>query len=47
MVRNFLLLNRQEHVLEKTISIEVGQTENGWRAIAWLDSGKDLSLGVE
>ncbi len=45
VVRKCLLLSKQEHVLEQTISIEVGQSEEDWRAIVWLDSGKDLSLG--
>lgn len=47
VVRKCLLLSKQERVLEQTISIDVGQSEKGWRAIVWLDSGKDLSLGIE
>lgn len=47
VVRKCLLLSKQEHVLEQTISIEVSRSEDAWRAIVWLDSGRDLALGVE
>lgn len=43
VVRQCLILSKQEYVLEQTVSIEVGRYTDGWRAMVWLDSGKDLS----
>ena len=47
VVRNCLLLSKQEYVLEQAVSIEVGPPGENWRAVVWLDSGKDLSQSVE
>jgi len=46
VVRKRLLLSKQEYVLEQTVSIEVGPPGDNWRAIIWLDSGRDLSQSV-
>jgi hypothetical protein len=43
VVRDFLLLSKNEYVVEQTISIEVRQQGTGWRAVIWLDNGNDLS----
>ena len=47
VIRKCLLLSKQEYVLEQTVSIEVGPPRDDWRAVVWLDSGKDLSQSVE
>jgi hypothetical protein len=43
MVRKYLLLSAQEYVLEQTITVEVGSLGSVWRALIWLDIGRDLS----
>ncbi|RHZ45767.1 hypothetical protein CDV55_100058, partial [Aspergillus turcosus] len=43
VVRSCHLLGRQVYVLEQRVSVEVGAPENNWRAIIWLDTGRDLS----
>jgi CorA-like Mg2+ transporter protein len=47
VVRKCLLLSKQEYVLEQTVSIEVGPPGGNWRAIVWLDNGRDLSRSVQ
>lgn len=47
VVRKCLLLSSQEYVLEQIVSIEIGPPREDWRAVVWLDSGKDLSESVE
>jgi hypothetical protein len=47
LVRKCLLMSKQEYFLEQTVTIEVEPPEDAWRAVVWLDSGKDLSQGVE
>ena len=47
VVRNCLILSKQEYVLEQTLSIEVGPPGDDWRAVVWLDCGKDLSQSIE
>ncbi|KAK1767611.1 hypothetical protein QBC33DRAFT_71366 [Phialemonium atrogriseum] len=42
VVRKCLLLSKQHYVVEQTVSIEVGPPGDDWRAVVWLDSGKDL-----
>lgn len=42
-MRKCLLLSKQEHVLEQTVSVEVGPPGDSWRAVVWLDHGRDLS----
>lgn len=46
VVRKSQLLSKQEYVLEQAISIEVGPPGDNWRAIVWMDNGKDLSQSV-
>ncbi|KAF2753094.1 hypothetical protein EJ05DRAFT_542115 [Pseudovirgaria hyperparasitica] len=43
IIRNCYLVSEQEYVLEQTISIEINQSHTSWRAVVWLDSGRDLS----
>lgn len=43
VVRDCLLLSKHEYVVEQTISIEVRQQGDAWRAVIWLDNGIDLS----
>ena len=43
VVRDVLVLNKKEYVLQQTISVEVAKLENGWRAIIWMDHGRDLA----
>lgn len=47
VVRKCLILSKQEYVLEQTITVEVGPPSDNWRAIIWLDSGKDLSQSLD
>jgi hypothetical protein len=47
VVRGFLLLSKQEYVIEQNISIEVRGTGENWRAVVWLDCGNDLSQSPE
>lgn len=47
VVRKCLLLSKQYYVVEQTISIEVGPPGEHWRAIVWLDTGKDLSQSTQ
>ncbi|KAK0645769.1 hypothetical protein B0T16DRAFT_390322 [Cercophora newfieldiana] len=48
MVSNCLQFSKKTYVLEQTVTVEVGPPSTGgsWRAIIWMDSGKDLSRGV-
>lgn len=46
VVRKCLILSKQEYVLEQTITVEVGPPSENWRAVIWLDSGRDLSQSV-
>ncbi|KAL2070237.1 hypothetical protein VTL71DRAFT_13263 [Oculimacula yallundae] len=50
IVRNCLLLSKEEYVLEQTITVEVGPSQlphESWRVFVWLDSGKDISESLE
>lgn len=47
VVRRCLLLSKEKYVLEQTVSIEIGPPGDTWRAVVWLDSGKDLSQSVK
>ena len=47
IVRRCLLLSKEEYIVEQTITIEVGPSGAKWRAVIWLDSGRDLSQSVE
>lgn len=47
MVSKCLQFSKKTFVLEQTVTVEVGPPGNNWRAVVWMDSGKDLSLGEE
>jgi hypothetical protein len=40
-------LSKREYVLEQTVSVEVQSVGDSWRAVVWLDNGKDLAHSVE
>ncbi|KAM7214454.1 oligopeptide transporter [Rhypophila decipiens] len=46
VVRDCKMLSKELYIIEQTISIEVGPSQDGWRIIAWLDSGRDLSQSI-
>ncbi|KAK2591957.1 hypothetical protein QQS21_010363, partial [Conoideocrella luteorostrata] len=46
VVRGCSLLSKQDHVLEQTITVEVGPPGHDWRAMVWMDNGRDLSQSV-
>ncbi|KAF2189235.1 hypothetical protein K469DRAFT_683668 [Zopfia rhizophila CBS 207.26] len=43
LVRSFYSLNSRYNVVEQDISICVEEREEGWTAVVWLDTGKDLT----
>ncbi|OAQ69254.2 hypothetical protein VFPPC_05346 [Pochonia chlamydosporia 170] len=46
VVRRCLLLSKQVYVVEQRASVEVASCGDSWRAIIWLDNGRDLSESV-
>ncbi|KAL2864335.1 uncharacterized protein BJX67DRAFT_361419 [Aspergillus lucknowensis] len=43
IVRDFLVFGTTEHVMEQKITVEIRPYENAWRAVVWLDHGRDLA----
>ncbi|KAJ4135094.1 hypothetical protein NW768_004709 [Fusarium equiseti] len=46
VVRKYVLLSKQAYTLEQKATIEVVRQTDTWRALVWLDSGRDLSQSV-
>ncbi|RDW93966.1 uncharacterized protein DSM5745_01288 [Aspergillus mulundensis] len=47
VVRKYHILSREFSVLEQMISVDVSPPGSDWRAIVWLDTGRDLADSFE
>ncbi|KAF2120081.1 hypothetical protein BDV96DRAFT_641938 [Lophiotrema nucula] len=46
VVRKCAIISKEEYILEQAVTVEVGPPAENWRAIIWLDNGRDLSQSV-